>query len=354
MKKKVLIIVDFSLDGIFSGNRTFLYNYLLFLKKMCFEIHIHVIETSNRKYVVSKEFESIGVLTSEYQFFTHIKRFFVSHFILPLGINFPMWMWKSSRCNLSMLEIYDFVLINYVWNYDSVSELNIKKYLLAHDSFIDRNKRLKTNWVSFNINEVLDAYRNFDKVLLSNYSEYVLEKVHAANIDYVGLPFYGLSSTFLGKSEENWGFIGSKNTLNLRTLEYILDIFKSNNFIDKKLYIAGDVCDELKNKTIPKNVVLMGRVQNLLDFYDKVHVIFSIRGPSSGIKIKEVEAMAYGKIVVCDSTSIDCFPDIEGHFPPFISYDDFFSKKQEYHDVDLDYYLKYKNYVNYKLNFLFS
>jgi hypothetical protein len=352
MEKKILVLVDFSLDNLFSGNRTLLFNYLNYLKSLHFEIHIHLIKTSRSIFVVGKEFRSLGLITLEYQFFTHLKRFFVSRFLLPFGINIPILFWKTSRCKLLGNSNYSIVLVNYVWNFDCFVKPNSLKILLAHDSFIDRNKRLKTNWVSFSRKDVVSSYRAFDKVLLSNYSEYLLEGKNSSNVDFVGLPFKKISERPQEIGENSWGFIGSNNALNLRTAEYIIGLFKSMN-CHSKLYIAGAVCDSIKESDFPPNVVLLNSVKDLRDFYDKVHIVFSLRGSSSGIKVKELEAMAYGKIVICDRSSFDCFPTIDGMDPPFICYDDY---RLEYPSGDIinnDYFLRYISEAEFKLNSLF-
>jgi hypothetical protein len=323
MNRRILLIVDFSCDGIYSGNRIYLLNFLKLLKSLGYFLHVHIIYASKPK-KISEEFNGLADFSFEYQLFNHIKRSFTSRFILPFVDNIPLWLWATSKCSLKFVDNYDTILVNYIWNYRSIQKCKGKKYLFAHDCFVNRNRLTGAKWLSFSRKSVVTAYRTFDKIIYSNYKEFLQESDYSPNIEFIGLPFKTNSTVRCASDTKNLGFIGSDNYLNERTVKFLFDKLIAHDFKYKYFFIAGRVCNVLTTISLPRNILLLGEISNIEEFYKKVDVVFSIKGSSTGVKIKELEAMSFGKLVVCDVDSLACFPVIDGVKPPLILYDDFF------------------------------
>ena len=98
-------------------------------------------------------------------------------------------------------------------------------------------------------------------------------------------------------SENIIGFIGAKSNHNHQGLKLFLDkhwpeVIKK--VPDCRLIIAGAVYDDLANCNI-ENVEFIGRVPTLFDFYNQCKIIINPTQAGSGLKIKSIEALMYGK-----------------------------------------------------------
>ncbi|MEZ6095327.1 MAG: glycosyltransferase family 4 protein [Pirellulaceae bacterium] len=105
------------------------------------------------------------------------------------------------------------------------------------------------------------------------------------------------------------GYIGSANYSNWHSLNRFLievwpELIASSEF-NAELKIAGKICDwfelhtpdRLKSMT-DNRIELMGEVDELSDFYDNIDIAINPVQFGTGLKIKNVEAMAYGKPLV--------------------------------------------------------
>lgn len=106
-------------------------------------------------------------------------------------------------------------------------------------------------------------------------------------------------------------FVASASQHNIDAVEY----FIKNNF-DKIVEhdpgvifnVCGDICNHISYKH--KNIQLYGRVDDLTSFYEKATLVINPVRFGSGLKIKTVDALAFGKCLV--TTPNGC----EGLFNP--------------------------------------
>jgi glycosyltransferase involved in cell wall biosynthesis len=99
-------------------------------------------------------------------------------------------------------------------------------------------------------------------------------------------------------------FIGSQAKHNIDGLRWFLDEIWHKileDFPSTELHVCGSVCDWFQNYC-PKNVYLKGILPDLSIEYSQAQVCIIPSLFGSGLKIKLVEALSYGK--ACVSTSI--------------------------------------------------
>ncbi len=88
------------------------------------------------------------------------------------------------------------------------------------------------------------------------------------------------------------GFIGSDFFANREGVEWFIQNVAP--YVNKEIIIAGSICNFLKDKLMnSKNVKLLGYVDNLYDFYNRVDFIVSPIFHGSGMKTKSIEALSY-------------------------------------------------------------
>ncbi|MEL7497061.1 MAG: glycosyltransferase [Planctomycetota bacterium] len=110
-----------------------------------------------------------------------------------------------------------------------------------------------------------------------------------------------------------FGFIGSDNHANMLSLQTFLETtwrFAVEQLAPKsiELRIAGRVCDQLNleclGSTVGDTIEIVGYVDSLDQFYDSVDVIVNPVQFGTGLKIKNIEALAYAKPLISTPHSL--------------------------------------------------
>ena len=96
------------------------------------------------------------------------------------------------------------------------------------------------------------------------------------------------------------GIIGARNNLNLRNLQEFLSLaipVFEKYFAPVMIHVAGSLCDWMPSAD-ERFVKLLGRVDDVEEFYRSVDVICVPLRVSTGLKIKTSEALSFGMPVV--------------------------------------------------------
>jgi hypothetical protein len=107
------------------------------------------------------------------------------------------------------------------------------------------------------------------------------------------------------------GFFAARGALNAKTLADVLlePVVSGLAVRGAKLVLAGGVCNELSpsQKALCGRwgVEVMGYVKSEIDFYKQVDVCLNPVGPSTGMKIKSVEALLAGRVLVATEWGSD-------------------------------------------------
>lgn len=111
----------------------------------------------------------------------------------------------------------------------------------------------------------------------------------------------------------SYGFIGSNNEPNVEGLRYFCESvlpMVQKRCPDSKFYVAGDVCSVIPDYS---GCIKLGRVKELTDFYDLIKVAVVPVRMGTGLNIKSIEAIAYGKPLITTevgSKGIECEEEI--------------------------------------------
>lgn len=108
-------------------------------------------------------------------------------------------------------------------------------------------------------------------------------------------------------------FVGSNADHNIHGIQWFLkNIWPiiSQSVSNCSLHICGSVCDQIQ-ETFP-NVRLLGRVDNLKPEYSNAEVCLVPLPVGSGLKIKLVEALSYGRACVSTSVGVQGLREIAG------------------------------------------
>lgn len=162
---------------------------------------------------------------------------------------------------------------------------------------------------SIKISERL-AIKYADKIVSITYSDSDrINEYYNRKVDFILPPFFSKLESGNNIYEKNVGFLGSDWYPNLQALEFILEL--AIDLPDYNFFIGGEICNRVNNTT-PKNVILLGYIDDISVFYKNIHTILSPVIFGGGIKIKVLEAIQYSKLVIGSQHSINGFESYKG------------------------------------------
>ena len=213
---------------------------------------------------------------------------------------------------LDSIYHFDVCLCNYVYLSAALEVLskNCLKLLLTHDIFSYRNEKLKENGIEekyfdFSCVEVEETkgYSRADIVLALQDKDAITIGELIGPEKVVTLPFVPPKRYLpLKKAQDKIriAFFASAHRPNVIALENFVRSFseKLNASQKVELLVAGSICPHIKDWNFPEYVKILGLVEQPVDFYEKVDLLINPDQVFSGIKIKTLEAMSFGKPLV--------------------------------------------------------
>jgi hypothetical protein len=198
---------------------------------------------------------------------------------------------------------YDAIIVNYTWMSRVLEFCDVPvKVIDTHDMFADRRDKmaeagLDPRWFFTSVAEERKAFARADVVIGIQHAESALiAERFAGRVMTVGHP---LDLGFLlARSDPDrplpFGYFASGNPWNKRSalaLDAALAAHPYRNWA-----IAGTICDSgLRLRTAPLE---LGRLDHPRDFYDHVACVVNPMIGGTGLKIKTIEALSYGRPVI--------------------------------------------------------
>ena len=214
---------------------------------------------------------------------------------------------------------FDLCLCNYVWLSKTLEYLPAEtiKLIETHDKFSHRDSdeyvlagKNHSGWFSTVPDEEKKGLARADYVLAVQeedarfFSTLVDEK--KVVVVGTGLPEQYMDIKPFGEKLVI-GYIAGVNGFNIDQIKGFYDAWERRSELTKKteLYIAGSIGKWLnRNNPLPKARV-HGFIENIADFYSECDVIINPDFGGTGIKIKCLEALSYGKPLICSERSMN-------------------------------------------------
>jgi glycosyltransferase involved in cell wall biosynthesis len=203
----------------------------------------------------------------------------------------------------------DYCIANYVWFskwLDHVPE-GIPKYIDTHDVFGDRHKQLKADglpvsWFHTSPKQEAIALKRADGIIaIQDQEAQVLRgrsNVPVQTLGHFIEPHFIAPSQHFKDGKVKVGYIASDNPINQKSLEMLATEIAKRPALNARydFILAGAICnsDAADNAVFQKQ----GFVESMQDFYASVDVVVNPNIGGTGLKIKSVEAMAYGKALL--------------------------------------------------------
>ncbi len=106
-------------------------------------------------------------------------------------------------------------------------------------------------------------------------------------------------------------FVGSNFFANVEAVNFLINEIASQ--IKYNILIIGSICNAFTDKNLPKNVILLGIVDDLLTYYVNASYVVNPVFSGSGLKTKTIEALRYGKFIIGTN---ECFEGIPNEIIP--------------------------------------
>lgn len=215
----------------------------------------------------------------------------------------------------------DVILFNYLSQFCLLEALplDLRKSVLAvldsHDLLHRRTavykETGKTHWLSMSEQDEIRAARNFDLVIAIQDAEAQFFARHLGELKVITVGMeYGhslhQSKSVMPAIEDDHvivGHLASDNELNRQTVASMLRRWSEIQARRPgwELRIGGPICKAFVNQAgenVANGVKWLGPLETVDPFYEQVHVVWNPVVSGTGLKIKNVEAMAFGKFLV--------------------------------------------------------
>ena len=299
MKKNILIVTDIPFMNRMKGNTNRIKSYYEYLKKdhnvdVLFLTDKHNPRKSNNIYYYDNYIPYI---------FPHQKEM---KFKQPKNIsNQVSYLKKLCFDNFIKLHTFDYIIIPYIWLSYLIEErpkTSAKFIIDTHDCMSSRTKSFKEAGYEFSstcsVEEEKQCLQLFDFIMAISEDEAEIFRGMGFNNVFVAKYYYQKP-----KPLPKIGFIGSESVHNINAIDWFYDnCFKGK--LDKafQLYVMGDICYQVRERYHGrKNVCLYNPIYNIEDCYNLADIFINPCQFGSGLKIKNIEAITFGKQIVTTS-----------------------------------------------------
>ena len=203
---------------------------------------------------------------------------------------------------------YDAVIINYVV-YSKLLDLlpvTTLKIIETHDSLKDRWKILP-GWYSMSQKDESKGLDRADVVIAiqNKEAEYFKTITEAAVLTISNEIISNGLDLGSGSRGRDMLYLGADYPLNQEAIGYFIEyVFRDivESYPDLKLLVVGSICGHIESLyPEEKNIVLLGHIDDLEEFYGRGHIAINPMMKGTGLKIKNVEALSFGKELITTS-----------------------------------------------------
>lgn len=240
---------------------------------------------------------------------------------------------------LAATRDYDLVLVNYVWCsalFEPFAGSGARLVIDSHDAFGDRHRLsraagLEPHWYYTSLAEEGRGFDRADLVIAIQPGEAETFRRQSATpvttIEYA-LPSRPVAAVPDGPLKV--GYLGSGNPWNVRSVEAFDDLLARRRAEGSlpdafEFLLFGGVCGRVGDCAVWRKQGPVGEVEA---FYDQVDIVLNPMLGGTGLKIKTVEALAFGRLVLSTAAGGAglehihqdlCHPDLDALFARLIA-----------------------------------
>ena len=214
---------------------------------------------------------------------------------------------------------YDYVISvnsdNAFW-IDAFSE-KTKKILLMEDAMFNQFRDRSPKHL---VDEYLEDYKNYEANIINKFDyvfgisqdEINIFKNEKNKDKFIYLPAFMDAKNIIKKDNYKYDiiYVAHDNMHNINAVKWFLDNVY-NKLKDLKILFVGKICNIIDNKQDYKNIDFINFIENIDEAYNEAKISICPMFSGTGLKIKVVEAFAYGKPVVCNKMGAIGQPNLD-------------------------------------------
>jgi hypothetical protein len=213
---------------------------------------------------------------------------------------------EAAARDMHLLRGYRVVHVNYVWYAPLLEQFgsDVVKVLDTHDVFGERRAKytaagMKPQWFSTTYADEDSALRRADAALAIQKEE-AAELAARGHRNILYLPYVEPCvrpfERHGGGRPLTFGYLGSGNDWNILSMADFLGRLQARGVsFPHPIVVAGGVCRHVREMA---GVIKLGFVQELHTFYDAIDIALNPMVGGTGLKIKTVEPLSYGRPVL--------------------------------------------------------
>lgn len=207
--------------------------------------------------------------------------------------------------------IVEFLSLSYLADWVSADARKATRLLIdTHDLMHLRNRESKAcgypHWLELTRRQETAALAKFDCILAiqDGEAEDFRRLVPATEVLVVGHPMQIRETEPPEKppKEVRVGYLGSDNDLNYSALARFVEAcwprIRRQARGAAELLIGGGICKRFAGFALPEGIRLLGAIESTSEFYRSVAIVVNPTRSRTGLKIKNVEALANGKCLI--------------------------------------------------------
>ena len=322
--KKVLVISEVPTHPIVAGNQQYTLAYISLIKEMGYDVYYFL---GYEHYVKRELFEETKdfwedhflyykqnsflscyqrVIRKTHKIFQNITR----RYVYKIDVIYMKGM-NSFLRKIQQRYKFDIVVVNYIFYSKAFLAFpTAKKILVTHDVFTNRYERTGVmSFFSTSAEQEKKALDRSDCILSIQENESIFFRYLTNKKVITGYcPVEERITPFC--NNKSIAYIGAGIPYNVKSIhDFVRNVFPLilANFPDVMLYVAGSVCESFDHSLYHSNVVLLGRVNDIDSFYKISDIIINPTENGTGLKIKNVEALMYNKILISHPHTIEGF-----------------------------------------------
>ena len=372
MKNKILIISPVPTHPPHAGNRSCILNYCQYFTNLGFQVHFMYIGESlpNDSFELMNNYWGDRLLVITPLFYSFKLRFYKHFRLFTNGILFYKiddwfpWGVRHKIMSFHSKFNFDIIWVNYIWFSKALTFFKgVKKVIDTHDVFSFRYEKTGSNWYSTTPKQEKRAIDRSDLIVAIQDLEASFFRgltTKSVITSYRPFPIFNTEICF----NNNLLFIAGPNNHNVDGLNFLIHELFPLLILEHptiKLIIGGGICDYLSNKSLPKGIVIYGKVSDLEHFYSLGNIVFNPIKFGTGLKIKTLEALSFGKILVANSHNViglpfphevpvllaDSLSDYQTHIRYLLQED---TVLNDFKESVYSYMFKYKNLVDCRMS----
>ncbi len=314
---KILIVSRVYTHPIDKGNSRAIFAQAEALKSLGNDVHFLYIDECHPRYN-AKQYEIGCEETKKYwgEKFHYFKKYKIEKYwnvfvkkIIRGGVywkpnDYYPWGLHKYVNKLQNVHHFDACIVNYFDLSKLLTKITIpKKALHTHDSFTYRD-------IVTGATKNIRALTPNDEAIVLQRAPYIFA-LQDGDADFFHRlspksKIYTIYTTITYHPQPIMGnhnilFLSANEIFNINGLDWFLEnvYFKLQEIVpDTKLLIGGGICKGIKERNLPKGVILCGYVDDVGDFFQQGDIAINPVYQGTGLKIKTIESMSYDKVTI--------------------------------------------------------